>query len=112
MLQDLDATPESVITVKALGLSPPAKPLGYEGVAFYLPTAQRDNIEMIVSDVGEEANWKMCANANTDKSQTSAKVKSFELSGATHSHQFPYCLIGFLLVCLGPSQMGCRVSDI
>ncbi|KTF83628.1 hypothetical protein cypCar_00042336 [Cyprinus carpio] len=72
--QDLDATPESVITVKALGLSPPAKPLGYEGVAFYLPTAQRDNIEMIVSDVGEEANWKMCANANTDKSQTSAKA--------------------------------------
>uniref|UniRef100_A0A8C2KF29 Vitellogenin-like n=1 Tax=Cyprinus carpio TaxID=7962 RepID=A0A8C2KF29_CYPCA len=71
---DLDATPESVITVKALGLSPPAKPLGYEGVAFYLPTAQRDNIEMIVSDVGEEANWKMCANANTDKSQTSAKA--------------------------------------
>uniref|UniRef100_A0A9J8BHP4 Vitellogenin 3, phosvitinless n=1 Tax=Cyprinus carpio carpio TaxID=630221 RepID=A0A9J8BHP4_CYPCA len=70
-----DATPESVITVKALGLSPPAKPLGYEGVAFYLPTAQRDNIEMIVSDVGEEANWKMCANANTDKSQTSAHLR-------------------------------------
>uniref|UniRef100_A0A8C2AHR1 Vitellogenin 3, phosvitinless n=1 Tax=Cyprinus carpio TaxID=7962 RepID=A0A8C2AHR1_CYPCA len=74
VFKDLDATPESVITVKALGLSPPAKPLGYEGVAFYLPTAQRDNIEMIVSDVGEEANWKMCANANTDKSQTSAKA--------------------------------------
>uniref|UniRef100_A0A8C1RKD2 Vitellogenin-like n=1 Tax=Cyprinus carpio TaxID=7962 RepID=A0A8C1RKD2_CYPCA len=55
----LNATPESVITVKALGLSPPAKPLGYEGVAFYLPTAQRDNIEMIVSDIGEEANWKI-----------------------------------------------------
>lgn len=77
MLQDLDATPESVVTVKALALSPPAKPLGYEGVAFYLPTAQRDNIEMIVSDVGEEANWKMCVNANTDKSQSSAKVKVF-----------------------------------
>uniref|UniRef100_A0A8C2KF97 Vitellogenin-like n=1 Tax=Cyprinus carpio TaxID=7962 RepID=A0A8C2KF97_CYPCA len=73
-MMNLNATPESVITVKALGLSPPAKPLGYEGVAFYLPTAQRDNIEMIVSDVGEEANWKMCANANTDKSQTSAKA--------------------------------------
>ncbi|XP_026076644.1 vitellogenin 3, phosvitinless [Carassius auratus] len=72
--QDLDATPESVVTVKALALSPPAKPLGYEGVAFYLPTAQRDNIEMIVSDVGEEANWKMCVNANTDKSQSSAKA--------------------------------------
>uniref|UniRef100_A0A8C1RKV4 Vitellogenin-like n=1 Tax=Cyprinus carpio TaxID=7962 RepID=A0A8C1RKV4_CYPCA len=71
-----------VITVKALGLSPPAKPLGYEGVAFYLPTAQRDNIEMIVSDIGEEANWKMCANANTDKSQTSAKVKAHLRWGA------------------------------
>uniref|UniRef100_A0A8C2AFS8 Vitellogenin 3, phosvitinless n=1 Tax=Cyprinus carpio TaxID=7962 RepID=A0A8C2AFS8_CYPCA len=82
VFKDLDATPESVITVKALGLSPPAKPLGYEGVAFYLPTAQRDNIEMIVSDVGEEANWKMCANANTDKSQTSAKVKAHLRWGA------------------------------
>lgn len=65
------------MTVKALGLSPPAKPLGYEGIAFYLPTAQRDDIEMIVSEVGEEANWKMCANANVDKSHSSAKVKVF-----------------------------------
>ncbi|XP_067244630.1 vitellogenin 3, phosvitinless [Chanodichthys erythropterus] len=72
--QDLDSTPDPVVTVKALGLSPPAKPLGYEGVAFYLPTAQRDDIEMIVSEVGEEANWKMCANANVDKSYSSAKA--------------------------------------
>nr|APB93355.1 vitellogenin C [Ctenopharyngodon idella] len=72
--QDLDSTPDPVVTVKALGLSPPAKPLGYEGVAFYLPTAQRDNIEMIVSEVGEEANWKMCANANVDKIYSSAKA--------------------------------------
>ncbi|XP_073681839.1 vitellogenin-like [Garra rufa] len=72
--QDLDATPEPAITVKVLGLSPPAKPLGYEGVAFYLPTAQRDDIEMIVSEVEEEANWKMCANANVDKSHSSAKA--------------------------------------
>lgn len=77
MLQDLDSTPNPVVTVKALGLSPPAKPLGYEGIAFYLPTAQRDDIEMIVSEVGEEANWKMCANANVDKSFSSAKVKFF-----------------------------------
>ncbi|XP_050979330.1 vitellogenin 3, phosvitinless isoform X1 [Labeo rohita] len=72
--QNLDAIPEPVVTVKALGLSPPAKPLGYEGIAFYLPTAQRDDIEMIVSEVGEEANWKMCANANVDKSHSSAKA--------------------------------------
>ncbi|XP_067287144.1 vitellogenin 3, phosvitinless [Pseudorasbora parva] len=72
--QDLDSTPEPAITVKALGLSPPAKPLGYEGVAFYLPTAQRDNIEIIVSEVGEQANWKMCVNTNVDKSHSSAKA--------------------------------------
>lgn len=63
--------------MKALGLSPPAKPLGYEGVAFNLPTAQREDIEMIVSEVGEEANWKICANVNVDKSRSSAKVKVF-----------------------------------
>uniref|UniRef100_A0A673HB26 Vitellogenin-like n=1 Tax=Sinocyclocheilus rhinocerous TaxID=307959 RepID=A0A673HB26_9TELE len=73
-LCNLDATPEPVVTVKALGLSPPAKLLGYEGVAFNLPTAQRDNIEMIVSEVGEEANWKICANVNVDKSYSSAKA--------------------------------------
>uniref|UniRef100_A0A672REG0 Vitellogenin-like n=1 Tax=Sinocyclocheilus grahami TaxID=75366 RepID=A0A672REG0_SINGR len=72
--QNLDATPEPVVTVKALGLSPPAKLLGYEGVAFNLPTAQRDNIEIIVSEVGEEANWKICANVNVDKSHSSAKA--------------------------------------
>ncbi|NP_571340.1 vitellogenin 3, phosvitinless precursor [Danio rerio] len=72
--QDLDVTPDPVVTVKALSLSPQAKPLGYEGVAFYLPTAQKDDIEMIVSEVGEEANWKMCANAHFDKTHTSAKA--------------------------------------
>ncbi|XP_016316595.1 vitellogenin 3, phosvitinless isoform X2 [Sinocyclocheilus anshuiensis] len=72
--QNLDATPEPVVTVKALGLSLPAKLLGYEGVAFNLPTAQRDNIEMIVSEVGEEANWKICANVKVDKSHSSAKA--------------------------------------
>uniref|UniRef100_A0A671PEA3 Vitellogenin-like n=1 Tax=Sinocyclocheilus anshuiensis TaxID=1608454 RepID=A0A671PEA3_9TELE len=71
---NLDATPEPVVTVKALGLSLPAKLLGYEGVAFNLPTAQRDNIEMIVSEVGEEANWKICANVKVDKSHSSAKA--------------------------------------
>ncbi|KAI7795403.1 vitellogenin C [Triplophysa rosa] len=70
----LDATPDPIAMVKALALSPPAKPLGYEGVAFYLPTAQREDIEMILSEVGEEANWKMCANANLDKSHSSAKA--------------------------------------
>ncbi|XP_051532311.1 vitellogenin-like [Myxocyprinus asiaticus] len=70
----LDATPDPAIIVKALALSPPAKPLGYEGVAFYIPTAQRDDVEMIVSEVGEDANWKMCANANLEKSHSSAKA--------------------------------------
>lgn len=65
--------------VKALALSPAAKPLGYEGVAFYLPTSQREDIEMILSEVGEEANWKMCANANMDKSHSSAKVLMFHI---------------------------------
>nr|XP_055040397.1 vitellogenin 3, phosvitinless [Misgurnus anguillicaudatus] len=70
----LDVTPEPVATVKALALSQAGKPLGYEGVAFYLPTGQRDDIEMIVSEIEEEANWKMCANANLDKSHSSAKA--------------------------------------
>ncbi|KAA0707984.1 Vitellogenin [Triplophysa tibetana] len=70
----LEATPDPIAMVKALALSPAAKPLGYEGVAFYLPTSQREDIEMILSEVGEEANWKMCANANMDKSHSSAKA--------------------------------------
>ncbi|TRY57433.1 hypothetical protein DNTS_031422, partial [Danionella cerebrum] len=72
--QDLFASPQPVVTVKAFGVRPQSKPIGYEGVAFYLPTGQKANLEMIVSEVGEETSWKMCANANVDNSRSSGKV--------------------------------------
>lgn len=64
-----------MIIVKVLALSPDVEPLGYEATLYYTPDAQRDDIEIIISEAAEETNWKICVDANIDKIQTRAKVK-------------------------------------
>uniref|UniRef100_A0A4W4HEN6 Vitellogenin domain-containing protein n=1 Tax=Electrophorus electricus TaxID=8005 RepID=A0A4W4HEN6_ELEEL len=70
----LELTPDPVLTVKVLAFSPKGKPRGYEGSAYYTPTTQMDDIELIISEVAEEVNWKICADANIDKIQSGAKA--------------------------------------
>uniref|UniRef100_A0A4W4HE82 Vitellogenin domain-containing protein n=1 Tax=Electrophorus electricus TaxID=8005 RepID=A0A4W4HE82_ELEEL len=72
--QGLELTPDPVLTVKVLAFSPKGKPRGYEGSAYYTPTTQMDDIELIISEVAEEVNWKICADANIDKIQSGAKA--------------------------------------
>lgn len=74
-MQDTDATPEPVIIVKVLALSPNVKPLGYEAAVYYTPDTQKDDIEVIISEAADEANWKICVDANIDKLQAGAKVR-------------------------------------
>uniref|UniRef100_A0AAZ3PYT3 Vitellogenin domain-containing protein n=1 Tax=Oncorhynchus tshawytscha TaxID=74940 RepID=A0AAZ3PYT3_ONCTS len=50
---------EPVFTIKVLAMSGNTKPEGYEAAAFYTPAAQMDNTQLIVSQIGEEANWKL-----------------------------------------------------
>ena len=63
-----------MISVRVLAVSPNVKALGYEAAAYYTPTKQRDDIELIVSEVAEEVNWKICADLSVQKIQAGAKV--------------------------------------
>ncbi|XP_053094184.1 vitellogenin 3, phosvitinless [Pangasianodon hypophthalmus] len=73
-LKGIDVTPDPVIMVKVLALSPNVKPLGYEATVYYTPDRQKDDIEIIISEAAEETNWKICVDANIDKIQTGAKT--------------------------------------
>ncbi|XP_062869470.1 vitellogenin-1-like [Trichomycterus rosablanca] len=63
-----------VLTQLPTVLSSSAKPLGYEAAAYYTPGSQKDDVELIVSEVAEEANWKICVDGSIDKIQTAAKT--------------------------------------
>lgn len=65
--QALNANSEPVFAIKVLAMNGNTKPEGYEVAAFYTPAAQMDNTQLIVSQIGEEANWKLCTDANVDK---------------------------------------------
>ncbi|KAL7854535.1 hypothetical protein SRHO_G00167250 [Serrasalmus rhombeus] len=74
LIQGTDAAPEPVISVRVLAISPNVKEVGYEAAAYYTPAKQRDDIELIVSEVAEEVNWKMCADLSVQKIQAEAKA--------------------------------------
>ncbi|XP_060934837.1 vitellogenin 3, phosvitinless [Limanda limanda] len=55
-----DSTPEAVFNVKAFALSGNEKPQGYDAAVYYTPEANVKNTQLIVSQAGEDTNWKMC----------------------------------------------------
>lgn len=67
-----------MISVKVLTINPSVKPLGYEAALYYTQAKLRDDIELIISEVAEEVNWKICADLSVDKMQAGAKVTVFE----------------------------------
>uniref|UniRef100_A0A668ABC6 Vitellogenin 3, phosvitinless n=1 Tax=Myripristis murdjan TaxID=586833 RepID=A0A668ABC6_9TELE len=69
-----DSTPEAVFNLKALAMSGNMKPEGYDAAVYYTPEANMENVQLIVSQVGEEANWKMCTDAVVDKVHAEAKA--------------------------------------
>uniref|UniRef100_A0A673ZE24 Vitellogenin 3, phosvitinless n=1 Tax=Salmo trutta TaxID=8032 RepID=A0A673ZE24_SALTR len=93
--QAWNVNPEPLFTIKALAMSGNTKPEGYEAAAYYTPAAQTDNAQLIVSQVGEEANWKLCTDANVDKCYTSmhlrwgAECQSYEMSMKTATTHLP-----------------------
>uniref|UniRef100_A0AAZ3P9P6 Vitellogenin domain-containing protein n=1 Tax=Oncorhynchus tshawytscha TaxID=74940 RepID=A0AAZ3P9P6_ONCTS len=89
---------EPVFTIKVLAMSGNTKPEGYEAAAFYTPAAQMDNTQLIVSQIGEEANWKLCTDANVDKVRQEqlkmhlrwgAECQSYEMSMKTATAHLP-----------------------
>uniref|UniRef100_A0AAY4ERJ3 Vitellogenin domain-containing protein n=1 Tax=Denticeps clupeoides TaxID=299321 RepID=A0AAY4ERJ3_9TELE len=63
-----------------------AKPEGFTAAVYSLPAAQKDNIQFIVSEVGEDANWKMCTETintfvlNQVHFRWGAECQSYELT--------------------------------
>lgn len=61
--QGWNSTPEAVFNIKAFALSSDQKPEGYDAAVYYTPEANIQNAQLIVSQVGEDTNWKMCVDA-------------------------------------------------
>uniref|UniRef100_A0A665UXN5 Vitellogenin 3, phosvitinless n=1 Tax=Echeneis naucrates TaxID=173247 RepID=A0A665UXN5_ECHNA len=89
-----DSTPEAVFSIKALAMSGNQKPVGYDASVYYTPEGNVQNTQLIVSQVGEDTNWKMCmdtvmsAHINTKAHiRWGAECQSYEMSvRATTAH--------------------------
>uniref|UniRef100_A0A8C7LX12 Vitellogenin 3, phosvitinless n=1 Tax=Oncorhynchus mykiss TaxID=8022 RepID=A0A8C7LX12_ONCMY len=88
--QALNANSEPVFAIKVLAMNGNTKPEGYEVAAFYTPAAQMDNTQLIVSQIGEEANWKLCTDANSKAlARWGAECQSYEMSMKTATAHLP-----------------------
>ncbi|XP_064190201.1 vitellogenin 3, phosvitinless [Anguilla rostrata] len=74
VFQLLDAALDPVATLLALAMSGSAKPDGYGAVAYFTQAAQQHDMQLLVSQVGEEANWKLCTDANLDEAHSKTKI--------------------------------------
>ncbi|KAM3876377.1 vitellogenin 3, phosvitinless [Diretmus argenteus] len=91
------STPESVFNIKALVMSGNTKPEGYDAAVYYTPEPNMENVQLIVSQVGEDANWKMCTDAIVDKAHAEAKAhvrwgaecQSYEMSMKAATTRLP-----------------------
>ncbi|KAM9762856.1 vitellogenin 3, phosvitinless [Menidia menidia] len=93
-----NSTPEPAFSFKALAMSGNQKPGGYDAAMFYTPEANIQNAQLIVSQVGENTNWKMCVDTSMDvhaKVEAKAHVKwgaecqSYEMSMGAAASQPP-----------------------
>uniref|UniRef100_A0AAQ6AMA4 Vitellogenin domain-containing protein n=1 Tax=Amphiprion ocellaris TaxID=80972 RepID=A0AAQ6AMA4_AMPOC len=58
-----DSTPEAMFNVKLFALSGNQKPEGFDAVMYNASEGNSRNAELIVSQVGEDVNWKVCVDA-------------------------------------------------
>ncbi|XP_042368565.1 vitellogenin 3, phosvitinless [Plectropomus leopardus] len=87
VMEGLDSTPEAVFNIKAFALSGNQKPEGYDAAFYYTPEANTENAQLIVSQVGEDTNWKMCVDTTVDAHvegkahiRWGAECQSYEMS--------------------------------
>ncbi|XP_072245494.1 vitellogenin 3, phosvitinless [Leuresthes tenuis] len=76
IFMDWNSTTEPAFNFKAFTMSGNQKPEGYDAAMYYTPTATSQNGLLIVSQVGEHTNWKMCVDTSMDvHAVTKARVK-------------------------------------
>ena len=77
--QILESSPEALFNVRVLAMSS-SKPEGYDAAFYYTPEAHLENVQLIVSQTGEDANWKLCTDAVVHKTHAQAKVRTLKPS--------------------------------
>ncbi|XP_037554173.1 vitellogenin 3, phosvitinless [Nematolebias whitei] len=60
------ATPEAVFNLKAFAMRENEKPEGYDVAMYYTPEAHAQNVQVIMSQVGDDTNWKMCLDTSIE----------------------------------------------
>ncbi|XP_039984094.1 vitellogenin 3, phosvitinless isoform X2 [Xiphias gladius] len=91
-----ESTPEAAFNIKAFALSGNQKPEGYDAAVYYTAEANIQNTQLIVSQVGEDTNWKMCMDT-TVKARAEAKAhirwgaecQSYEMSMRAETAHLP-----------------------
>uniref|UniRef100_A0A3Q1FEF7 Vitellogenin 3, phosvitinless n=1 Tax=Acanthochromis polyacanthus TaxID=80966 RepID=A0A3Q1FEF7_9TELE len=71
----LDSTPEALFNVKLFALSGDQKPEGFDAIMYNSSEGNSRNAELIISQVGEDVNWKMCVDmAMSNGVETKANI--------------------------------------
>lgn len=65
------------------------RPEGYEADLYYHPEANLPNMQLIVSQVGENANWSVCIDS-TMRPPSQTKVKKHRRAELHRSHSFVF----------------------
>ncbi|XP_060890985.1 vitellogenin 3, phosvitinless [Labrus mixtus] len=72
-MQVLNSTPQAVFNIKAFAMRGNQKPDGYDASIYYTSEANAQSTQLIMSQVGEDTNWKMCVDTIV-QAHTEAKV--------------------------------------
>ncbi|XP_047443415.1 vitellogenin 3, phosvitinless [Mugil cephalus] len=87
VMEGWNSTPEAVFNIKAFAMSGNQKPEGYDASVYYTPEANIQNAQLIMSQVGEDTNWKMCVDTSANAGSGAkahirwgAECQSYEIS--------------------------------
>uniref|UniRef100_A0A8C5DD27 Vitellogenin-like n=1 Tax=Gouania willdenowi TaxID=441366 RepID=A0A8C5DD27_GOUWI len=85
--QGLSSTPEPVVGVKVYAMSSTQKPEGYDASVYHTAEAGAISAQLIVSQVADETNWKMCVDTSVDRQAVAkahirwgSECQSYEMS--------------------------------
>nr|XP_057930076.1 vitellogenin 3, phosvitinless [Doryrhamphus excisus] len=92
----LNSTPEVVFSIRALAMAGNQKPEGYDTAVYYTPESKLQSTQLIVSQVGDSTNWKMCMDTALDNRAEAkahirwgAECQSFEMSLRADTARLP-----------------------
>uniref|UniRef100_A0A3B3QGD8 Vitellogenin 3, phosvitinless n=1 Tax=Paramormyrops kingsleyae TaxID=1676925 RepID=A0A3B3QGD8_9TELE len=92
----LGSIPDPVLIMTALAVSGNDKPEGYETTVYLTQAAEKDEIQLLVSQIGEEANWRLCVDADghfatiiTMQLQWGAECQTYKINVEAETSHLP-----------------------